>query len=113
MKRSQQKKITIQARTIRYMRVIRGISQREAARRCGLSESAIGHYEQGRMDISGERLGKFLNCYGFLMEDFDQFANGTKPIPVVSMRDECMSLLGQMDDKKLRAVHAMLTSFSY
>jgi transcriptional regulator with XRE-family HTH domain len=65
MKRSQQKKITIQARTIRYMRVVRGISQREASRLCGLSESAIGHYEQGRMDISGERLVKFLSVIAF------------------------------------------------
>lgn len=113
MKRSQQKKITIQVRTIRYMLVIRGISQREAARRCGLSESAIGHYEQGRMDISGDRMVKCLQCYGFLIEDFDHFVSGERPIPVVSMRDKCMSLLGQMDDKKLGAVHAMLTSFSY
>ena len=112
-KRSQHKKITLKARTIRYMRIIRGISQREASRRCGLSESAIGHYEQGRMDISPERLAEFLKCYGIDLTEFEEFANGIRPIPAISMRDECITLLGRMDENKLKAVHAMLTNFIY
>ena len=59
MKRSQQKKVTVEAKTLRYMRVSRGISQREAGRRCQLSEAAIGHYENGRGENSMGRILKY------------------------------------------------------
>lgn len=110
-KRSQEKKITVQCKVARFMRVSRGISQREAAKKCNISEPAIGHYENGRMDISATRLEQFLKTYGYSKQEFDEYVNG-KPIPVISVRDECVSLLGRIDEVKLRAVHAVLTSFA-
>ena len=67
-KRSQEKKITLQCKVIRYMRLSRGISQRDAARQCGISEPAVGHYENGRMDISPARLEQFLRVYGYTFD---------------------------------------------
>ncbi len=109
-KRSQEKRITVQSKVIRYMRLSRGISQREAARECGISEAAIGHYENGRMDISEARLADFLRAYGYSRREFDEYVYG-KPLPVISVRDECIGLLGRIDETKLRAVHAVLVSF--
>ena len=109
-KRSQEKKITAQCKIIRFMRVSRGISQREAGKKCDVSEQAIGHYENGRMDIAPTRLEKFLKVYGYTRQEFDEYVAG-KPIPVISVRDECVSLLGRIDEVKLRAVHAVLASF--
>ncbi len=113
MKRSNIKLITLKSRTLRYMRIIRGIPQREAARRMGLAESTVGHYEQGRMAISEDRLNGFLEIYGFTREEFDAFISGKTAIPAVSMRDECFTLVNRLDESKLKAVHAMLTSFLY
>lgn len=109
-KRSQEKKITVQCKIIRFMRISRGISQREAARQCNISEPAIGHYENGRMDISPIRLEHFLSIYGYTRQEFDEYLGG-KPIPIISVRDECIGLLDRIDETKLRAVHAVLVSF--
>ena len=110
-KRSQERRITVQSKVVRFMRVSRGISQREAARKSDISEPAIGHYENGRMDISPARLEQFLCVYGFTRGEYEEYMNG-KPIPVMSVRDDCIGLLGRIDETKLRAVHAVLTSFT-
>lgn len=36
---------------------------------------------------------------------------GGKPLPVLSLKDECYSLIDRLDDAKLHAVHALLKSF--
>lgn len=110
-KRSQERRITVQSKVVRFMRLSRKISQREAARQCHISEPAIGHYENGRMDISPARLEQFLKAYGYTRPEYDEYING-KPIPVISVRDECISLLGKIDETKLRAVYAVLASFT-
>ncbi len=110
-KRSQERRITVQSKVVRFMRLSRGISQREAARQCRISEQAIGHYENGRMDISPTRLEDFLRVYQYTRQEYDEYLGG-KPIPVFSVRDECISLLGKIDETKLRAVHAVLVSFA-
>ena len=109
-KRSQEKRITVQCKTLRFMRGARKISQKEAARRCSVSEQAIGHYENGRMDISPMRLEQFLRVYGFTRFEYEEYVNG-KPIPVLSVREDCVNILGRIDENKLRAVHAVLVSF--
>ena len=93
------------------MRLSRGISQRETGRRCDISEAAVGHYENGRMDVSSERLRQFLTLYGYALAEFDDYVNG-KPLPVISVKDECLRLLNALDEQKLRAIHAVLVSFA-
>lgn len=108
-KRSCEKRITLASKIVRYMRISRGISQRESARRCDVSEQAIGHYEQGRMDISPARLDQFLAAYNYTKEEFAEYLNG-KPVPI-DLKEDCISLLNRIDENKLRAVHAVLISF--
>ena len=110
MKRSQQKRITLKCKILRYMRVSKGIAQARAALAGACSEQAIGHYETGRMGISQDRLEKLVKFYGYSFEDFQEFLNG-KSLPIISLKDECISLLDHVDDTKLRAVHAVLASF--
>lgn len=110
-KRSQQKVITTKSRIIRFMRISKKISQPDAARTAGCSSQAIGHYENGRMDIPEARLRRLLNLYDFTNEEFLEYLNG-KPIPLISVKDECLQLLDQIrNEDKLRAVHTVLKSF--
>ena len=102
--------MTVEAKIISFMRVSRGISQSEAAGMCRVSTAAIGHFEHGRMDITTARLEQFLAAYGYTPGEFEEDRAG-KPIPVVSVKDECIGLLDRIDETKLRAVHAVLTSF--
>ncbi|MEZ4750951.1 MAG: helix-turn-helix transcriptional regulator [Bdellovibrionota bacterium] len=110
MKRSSKKIITQKARVLRYVRVSRGISQRAAGRRCGISDAAVGHYENGRMDISEERLAEFLRAYECSREEFDRYLAGAE-VPIVSVKDDCMNLLQKLDDSKLRTIHSVLMAF--
>lgn len=110
VKRSQEKRVTRQATVLRYMRMSRRISMREAGRRNGCSDSAISHYEQGRMELAPERVQQLVECYRYSMQEFEEFVGG-KPLPVLSIKDECFSLIDRLDENKLRAVHAMLVGF--
>ena len=109
-KRSQRKIITPTSKILRYMRMSRQISMRAAGKRNGLSDSAIAHYETGRMDISTDRIRQLVENYGYTMQDFEEYTAG-KPLPVLSIKDECYCLIDRLDETKLRAVHALLTGF--
>lgn len=112
MKRSQLKIITTKSKIIRFMRISKKISQPDAARASGCSPQAIGHYENGRMDIPEPRLKCLLDFYGFSAHDFQEYLNGM-PIPIISIKDECILLIDQIpNEEKLRAVHTILKSFA-
>jgi transcriptional regulator with XRE-family HTH domain len=110
MNRSQQKRITHQAKIVRHMRKTRGLSMNEAGRLVKVTGSAIAHMEQGRMDISRERLKSLVLAYGYSMQDFLEFIDG-KSIPI-SYRDECIAIVRQLDEPRLAAVYAILTTFA-
>jgi transcriptional regulator with XRE-family HTH domain len=93
------------------MRVSKGIAQARSALAADCSEPAIGHYETGRMDISQVRLEKLIRFYGYTLGEFEEFLSG-RPLPVINLKDECVSLLEKIDETKLKAVHAVLVSFS-
>lgn len=109
-KRSQEKRITRQSKILRFMRMSKRVSMREAGRRNGCSDSAISHYEQGRMEVSEERIRQLVQCYGYPFLEFEEYMAG-KPLPVLSIKDECIGLLDQINEDKLRAVHAVLKGF--
>jgi transcriptional regulator with XRE-family HTH domain len=95
LKRSQQKIITTKSKIIRFMRVSKKISQPDAARAAGCSPQAIGHYENGRMGVPENRLRRLLALYDFTNDEFSEYLNG-KPIPLISVKDECLQLIDQI-----------------
>ena len=84
---------------------------RKAGSLLNLSGASINHYEHGRMDIPEGAIPKLVKAYGYTMEEYQEYLDG-KPIPVLDMKVECISLLARIDASKLRAVHAVLTSFT-
>lgn len=110
MRRTQKKIITRANKILRYMRVSRRVSMREAGRRCNLSDSAISHYEHGRMELTDARIRQLVEAYGYSLADYQAFADGHE-MPVLSFKDECVGLLDLIDEKKLKTVHAVLTGF--
>lgn len=109
-KRSQERRITRRAQVIRYLRVSRRISQRDAARLCGCSEQAVGHYENGRMDVSDERLATMLKAYGYSYDEFAAYMAG-KEI-TVDLKAECIAILSQLDEARIKLVYGLLTNFT-
>jgi len=109
LKRSQEKRITQEARILRHMRYSKKISLNQAGRLVHISSSAIAHIEQGRMDLSKARIRTLVEAYGYTMGDYLEYFDG-KELPI-NHRDECIRLLSNIDDVKLRAVYAVLMSF--
>ncbi|MBU6374373.1 MAG: helix-turn-helix domain-containing protein [Bdellovibrionales bacterium] len=107
---NKEKKVTLIAKTLRYMRLSRGVSQDKAAKHLGLSKASIGHFEHGRVDLTDERIETFLALYEYSMKDFKEFLDG-KPIPVLDLKYECLMLLEKIDETKLRTVHSVLLGF--
>lgn len=108
MKRSEQKRITREAMVLRYMRHTRKLSLNQAGELVGISGSAIAHIEQGRMDVSRARLQTLLAAYRFTEDEYLEYFDG-RPVPL-SLRDECITIVKELDDSRLQAVHAMLVN---
>ncbi len=109
-KRSNKRVVTRTAQIVRFMRISRNISQKQAAKLCQCSEQGIGHYENGRMDISESRLLLMLTAYSYTREQFAEFSSG-REIPV-DIKNECLQILTQLDEIKLRLIHGVLLNFS-
>lgn len=109
-KRSNQRRITRQSKILRFMRLSKNVSQARAALKVDCSEAAIGHYENGRMDVSELRLKELLYAYGYTRQEWDEYMNG-RPIPNLSIKEECIQMLNKLDQNKIQTVHAVLAGF--
>ena len=109
-KRTSHSNPTLEGKILRFMRKSKSISMRQAGSLIGLSDTFINHIEHGRLDLTESRINKVIAAYGYSISEFDEYRNG-KPIPTICIKEECRGLLEQIDETKLRAVHAVLTSF--
>ena len=109
-KRSQIKRITRETIVLRWMRRSRGVSMRKAGLTIGVTSSAISHYEQGRMDLPRARIPELLASYRYTATEYEEYVAG-KPLPVISVRDECAQIIQRLDSSKLGMLHALLLSF--
>lgn len=108
-RRSQQKIYTLEAKVLRHLRMSRRLSFRQASKILNISVATVAHIEHGRMNLSKQRLSKMLTAYGYTMEEFIEFMNG-RVIPI-NHRDECIRMLDEIDESKLKAVYSVLCSF--
>jgi len=83
---------------------------RKAGRIIGVSEATVNHLENGRMDISGDFIKRFLDAYGYSIEEFQSYVVGNLEIPE-SLLSECLAIIKRLDPAKLKTVKAILQSF--
>jgi transcriptional regulator with XRE-family HTH domain len=110
-RRSQIKHITMEGRTLRFLREQPGMSLREVAALTRYSDSLIHHLETGRMDIREHHLQKLLPTYRTTLETFRMFSSGSVPMPL-NLRLECIEILKAMSVDQLRTVHPVLVSLA-
>ena len=108
-RRSYQKVITKEVRILTLLRKRKKLTQDKASALCGYSRPTIGHIENGRMEIPIERIRHILTCYGFSLEGFQNFMK--EEILREDVLSECHEKLSQLNEDKLKIVHAMLRSF--
>ncbi|MGK5089743.1 helix-turn-helix transcriptional regulator [Bdellovibrionota bacterium FG-2] len=108
-KRSNEKRISKEAIILRHMRIEKGLSLNQAAAKVNITGSAIAHIEHGRMDLSRKRIETLIAAYGYTYDDYFELLDRTDP--PIRVRDECLSIIRQLDDSRLQAVHAVLVNF--
>ena len=109
MRRSYKKIITKEVRTLVIFRKRKGVTQYEASRICGWCSPTVGHIEQGRIELTEERIKHIVTVYGRTMKDFYEAVRSN------IMRDEveaeCARLIQGLDDNRLMAVKGILEKF--
>jgi transcriptional regulator with XRE-family HTH domain len=109
-RRSDLKKMTKEATTLKFMRESQSLSMRKAAKLIGVSEATINHSENGRRDLSPDFILSVVTSYGYCYQNFIEFLEGKKEVPE-HLLSECIAIIKRLDKSKLRSVKAILESF--
>lgn len=107
-RRSYQRNITKECRVLKSLRKTKGITQDNASYLCGYSRPTIGHIENGRIELSKNRIEHILKCYGFKYSDFE--SNLGKEAQRDEIVDSCINKIHLLDDTKLEIVKNLLGS---
>lgn len=108
--RSYQKRISVDAKILRYMRLSKKKSLNQVGRLVGISGSAVAHMEQGRMDISSARMETLVSALGYSKSEYLEFCDG-KEIPK-NLRDECVLILQKCDELKIQMLHPVIVNLA-
>ncbi|WP_158536852.1 MULTISPECIES: helix-turn-helix transcriptional regulator [Halobacteriovorax] len=109
LRRSYKRVITKEAQVLKAIRKLKGLSQYKASFLCGYHKTAIGHIENGRVEIPKSRIQHILEAYGFTMDDFDYHMKSE--VFVTEIQDDCISIIRSLGEDKLKAVYPLLSTF--
>lgn len=109
LRRSYQKIITKEVRTLRIFRRRKEITQQEASKLCGWCSPTIGHIEQGRIELTEDRIKHILNAYGFTLKEF--YESVRSDIQREQIEEECAKFIQRLDDNRLLLVKGILEKF--
>lgn len=105
-RRSYQKIITKECKVLRSMRRMKKLSQYEASRLCGYSKATIGHIENGRIELTEERVIHIIKCYGYKDTNFEKDMKGL--IQKDYIVNNCIDLINILEGEKLEMIHKLL-----
>jgi len=91
-----------EARALRELRIMHGLSMKKAGALIGVSDSYISHIENGRSDFPrGSALDKFLTVYGGIKQKsfYERVRNWKDK---VSPTDELLELVSKLSEEKAR-----------
>lgn len=109
-RRSYQRNITKECRVLKSIRRLKNLSQAEAAKLTGLSRQAIGHMENGRVEITNSRVIHIFKSYGCSVESFKQMMEKEQQYDEVL--DDCIGIINELSEDKLRLVKSLLDGFA-
>ena len=102
--------MTNEAKVLRRFREKAGLSMRQAGEAMGVSSSLVSQIENGRENIpKGERLQRFLDCYGVGLSTFKKHVKEYREEQ--TDREVVESLLGKVSQKDMKALRVMVEHF--
>lgn len=107
--RKYQKVISKEARVLKVMRKMANLTQPQAAAKCGIHRSCIDHLENGRVELTQEKIAQVVRSYGFKLDQFNELCEA--PMLRDEVLQECLKILNVLESDKLRAVKALLDNF--
>ncbi len=107
--RKYQKLVSKESRVLKVMRRMANLTQPQAAAKCGWSRSCIDHLENGRVEVGPEKIAHVVRCYGFKMDLFEELRDA--PMLRDEVLQDCVRILGVLENDKLRGVKALLDNF--
>lgn len=107
--RKYQKQISKESRVLKVFRKMCGLTQVRAAALCNWHPSSIDHIENGRTQITKEKIKHIMISYGKSYLDFEDMMD--QDILRDEVLEECHQILETIDQDKLKAVQALLINF--
>ena len=77
---NRRKYVTDDMRTIKALRLMKGLSRKEAGALCGVSRVAFEQLENGRCNVSETRLRRYVEALGFTFEKFTEVRKSVKTL---------------------------------
>jgi len=99
MKKNRAVPITDEVRVLRYLRVQAGLSLRKAGKKLNMTDGAISHIENGKMQLPLERIEPMVLAYGETMAEFFKLSRA-RSLPT-TYRQDCEKLLKSVPNARL------------
>jgi len=109
LRRSYQKVVSKEAKVLQVMRTLKGLTQYKASHFCGYHRTAIGHIENGRIDLTKKKIYHIIENYRFTLGDFNHHMNAE--VFVTDIQNDCIKILKSLSEEKLKAVYPLLSTF--
>lgn len=90
---------------LRRMRESSGLTMRQVGGMIGISHVAISQFENQKLDLPDYRIEQLVKAYGYTADEFNKILGRA---PVVSPKDDCHSMLGQLNDEQLSALRGIM-----
>lgn len=94
------------ANVMKRLREKASLTTRQAAGIIGVTHTTISQYENGKREFTSLRIEQLVKAYGYTMDQFEKIL-GHKS--VISYKDDCISMIDQLDDEQLAAVRSLLS----
>ena len=102
---TEQKRMNSVASVMKRLRENAGLTTRQAAGIIGVTHTTISQFETGRRDFPSLRIERLVKAYGYTMEGFEKILGHRS---VVSHKDDCVTMIAQLDDDQLSAIRSVL-----
>ena len=103
---TEQKRMNSVASVMKRLRENAGLTTRQAAGIIGVTHTTISQFETGRRDFPSLRIEQLVKGYGYTMEEFEKILGHRS---VISHKDDCITMIGQLDDDQLSAIRSVLS----
>lgn len=108
LRRSYKKIISKEVEVLAILRKRLGISIQKACKLCGYNRSSIGAIENGRINLTENRVKHIVTSYGYKMKDYNNIL--TSKIDRIEIENLCVKKIQRLSDKKIETLSHLINN---